>query len=393
MADPREKPKEKVAPLPPPPPRTKPNKIAYVITKPNYGGAQRYVFDLATHIPSDAETVVITGKGQFEDDQLLAIRLTEAGVRVVQIPELKRDLGLTDFKALYTIWKVLRMEAPTVLHLNSSKAGGLGALAGRVAHVPKIIFTAHGWPFNEKRNILWRAFAWLASAATIVLCDKVICVSTYDLTQFRGLFFAKKLVGIRNAVPPFNYPDKDAARADLVPRADLYTNNLWVGTLAELNQNKNVELGIRTVAKAIKAGCNILYCVVGDGEERLKLEDLVEELKLQDNIKFLGFVAGAANLMKAFDIFLLPSRKEGMPYAILEAQRAGVPVIASAVGGVPEIVHDGDNGLLCQSENLQQFTDALIRLCKDQELRNQFSKITPPEHFETMLRETFAQYK
>jgi len=160
-----------------------------------------------------------------------------------------------------------------------------------------------------------------------------------------------------------------------------------------LNQNKNVSLAIRAVAKALTAGCNIFFAIVGDGEERLELEDEVKELKIDQDVRFLGFVSDAPKLIKAFDIFLLPSRKEGMPYVILEAQRAGVPVIASSVGGIPEVIHDGDNGLLCQSNNLEQFSAALIRLCKDQELRVQLAKATPPEHFKIMLRETFAQYR
>ena len=373
----------------------KPYKIAYVITKSNFGGAQRYVYDLATHMPPDAEAVVLCGKGGGVgiEEGLLVAKLTEAGVRCVVLPELSRDIGITDIVAFYKLWKVIRAENPCVLHLNSSKAGGLGALAGRLAGVPKILFTAHGWPFNESRSFLWRAFAWFASVLTILLSGKVICVSTYDRSQFRGWFFANKLVGIRNALPPANYLERNEARKNLVPHAELYANDIWVGTIAELNANKNISLALKAVSKALQAGCNIFYAIAGSGEDRFPLEDEMNELRIEQNVKFLGFVTDATLLYKAFDIALLPSRKEGLPYAILAAQQAQIPIIASAVGGIPEIVHDGDNGLLFQSENLEQLTAALIRLCKDQELRVRFSSITPPEHFETMLRETFAQYR
>jgi len=399
-------PKEPEKPEPPPvpkdvvwtPPPLAPGKsyrIAYVITKSNFGGAQRYVYDLATHMPPDAEAVVICGKGQGIgiEEGLLVAKLAEAGVRTTVLPELSRDIGIMDIAAFYKLWKIIRAENPCVLHLNSSKAGGLGALAGRLARVPIIIFTAHGWPFNESRNAVWRAFAWFASVLTILLSTKVICVSTYDRSQFRGWFFSKKLVGIRNALPPGNYVDRDAARVDLVPHGNLYKDDIWLGFIGELNRNKNVSLALKAVAKVLQAGINIFFAVVGDGEDRLALEDEMRELKIDQNVRFLGFISDAPKLMKAFDIFVLPSRKEGMPYVLLEAERAGVPIIASAVGGIPEIIHDGDNGLLFQSENLEQLTAALMRLCKDQELRVQFSKVTPPEHFETMLRETFAQYR
>lgn len=365
----------------------------YVITKSNFGGAQRYVYDLATHMPPDAEAVVLAGSANGMEEGLLVRKLTEANVRTVVEPSLGRDIGVMDFIAFYKLWRIIHAEKPTVLHLNSSKAAGLGALAGRLAGVRRIVFTVHGWPFNESRSPLWRSFAWLASVATILLSDKVICVSTYDRGQFNGWFFSKKLVSIRNALPPEIYAEKDEARRTLVPHSDLYTNDIWVGFIGELNYNKNVELAIQAVAKAREAGCPIFYAIVGDGEDRLALEDKVTDLKLDQNIRFLGFVSDAPTCMKAFDIFLLTSRKEGMPYVILEAQRAGIPILASAVGGIPEIIHDGENGLLSQSENLKQFTANLIRLCKDEELRVRFSKAVPPEHFEMMLHETFAQYK
>jgi glycosyltransferase involved in cell wall biosynthesis len=90
---------------------------------------------------------------------------------------------------------------------------------------------------------------------------------------------------------------------------------------------------------------------------------------------------------------MLPSRKEGMPYVLLEALRAGVPVLASAVGGVTEVVREGTNGMLFQSENLNDLSSKLIQLCKDAELRAQLSHSDPQDHFEPFLRETFAQYR
>lgn len=379
---------------PPPLAPGKSIRIAYLITKSNFGGAQRYVYDLASHMPPDAEAVVLCGEsGHGNQAGLLVSKLAYAGVRVVTLRELRRDIGITDVFALYRLWKVIRAENPNVLHLNSSKAGALGALAGRLARVPKIIFTSHGWAFNEKRGKIWQTFAWLASVATILLSHKVICVSTFDRNQFRGWFFEKKLVGIRNAPAAQNYIDRDDARPNLVPHSNLYANDIWVGSMSELNQNKNIELALRAVAKARDQGCEIFYAIVGDGEDRYALEDLAKQLKIDQNVKFLGFVTDGPKLMKAFDIFLLPSRKEGMPYVLLEAQKAGVPILASNVGGIPEIIHDGDNGLLFQSENLSQLTEALVRLCKDQELRARFSRVTAPEYFEIMLRETFVQYK
>ena len=129
------------------------------------------------------------------------------------------------------------------------------------------------------------------------------------------------------------------------------------------------------------------------GPTTQKLSALAKELKIDQNVKFLGFVVDARRYLKAFDIALLTSRKEGMPYFVLECLQAGLPILASHVGGIPEIVRDGENGLLFQSGNLEDLTAKLVRLCKDQELRVNLSKNTSPDNFEVMLRETFALYR
>src|SRR3989344_4619085 len=123
-------------------------KVLYLITKANWGGAQRYVFDLATHLSAEQfEVVVAYGeKGRLPND------LTARNVKTYEIPSLGRDVAVvSDIKSFFGILRCIRATRPDVIHLNSSKAAALGALAARIAGVPKIIFTVHGWPFGEKR--------------------------------------------------------------------------------------------------------------------------------------------------------------------------------------------------------------------------------------------------
>jgi len=123
-------------------------KIFYLITKGNFGGAQRYVYELASSLPtSDYEVSVILGEGET-----LAKKLAEKNIRTIRLPELGRDINLGgDWSVFWSLYRIFRRERPDIIHLNSSKIGGLGSLAGRLAGVKKIIFTGHGWPFNEKR--------------------------------------------------------------------------------------------------------------------------------------------------------------------------------------------------------------------------------------------------
>src|SRR3989344_6386881 len=152
-------------------------KVLYLITKATYGGAQRYVFDLATNLPKDAfEPIVAYGThGKLAED------LSRANIQIVHLPSLTRDVAfLSDIKSFFEIYRCLKNMRPDVVHLNSSKAAGLGALAARMAGVRKIIFTVHGWPFKENRPYFLRFLIYLASWFTGLLSHSIIVVSKTD---------------------------------------------------------------------------------------------------------------------------------------------------------------------------------------------------------------------
>ena len=174
-------------------------KLMLLITKGYWGGAQRYVYDLASNLPKEKyEVIVVVGEG---DD--LADKLKADNIRVIKLPTLKRNnIGLlSDWQTLFTLIKLFRTETPDIIHLNSSKIGGLGALAGRIARIKKIIFTAHGWAFNEKRSIFTRAIILFFHWLTIVLTHTTITVSHIQKNQIKFLpFIQSKLTTIHNGI-------------------------------------------------------------------------------------------------------------------------------------------------------------------------------------------------
>lgn len=323
-----------------------PRKVFFVITKANWGGAQRYVFDLATSLP----------KAQFEahvafgQPGLLATRLQKSGIPTHPIESLSRDLSLTaDIKSFFELIRLFRKERPDVVHLNSSKAAGLGALAARVAGVRRIVFTAHGWPFGEKRNPVWRLFAFVGSWATALLSHTVVVVSMSDFcTGKRMPFCGGKMRMIYNGIDlavPFD--SGQLVRDAFPPGVNI------VGTVGELTHNKNQ---IALIEQAKNDG-SICVAIVGEGEERSRLESRIKEYGLQDRVKLFGFFY-ATDVMKGFDAFALPSLKEGLPYVLLEAKAAGLPIIANRVGGVGEILDAKDMSEF-SLENMVKKTTAL----------------------------------
>ncbi len=321
-------------------------KILFVITKSNWGGAQRYVYDLATNLPKDHFDVAVAlgGTGELQE------RLRATHVAVMQLQNIQRDLSVgADVAGFWAIFRAIRSYKPDVVHLNSSKAGGLGALAARLLGVSLIVFTAHGWPFTEKRNMFWRLFALLGSWATALLSHTVIVVSKKDLAIGRKMpFCGAKMHLIHNGIKlPMELGSGERVR-NAFPRGARIT-----GTVGELTNNKNQ---IALVEQA-KRDPDMFVGLVGEGEDRPRLEKKIREYGLSERVKLFGFMP-AREVLRGFDVFALPSLKEGLPYVLLEARAAGLPIVANRVGGVGEIL-DAKNMEEFSLERMVQKTIAL----------------------------------
>ena len=297
-------------------------KVLYVITKSNWGGAQRYVFDLATNLPKqDFDVSVILG-----GDGLLAQKLQQEKTSVYRSLFMQRDMSmLADIKSFFELYRLFKQIQPDVVHLNSSKAGGVGALAARMAGVKNIIFTVHGLPEDEPRGVLGRLLIKVATRLTFALCDKVITVSKDNQRRVRGS------VLIYNGIGPIVFGTGDTIRSAFPPGVTI------TGTIGELNKNKNQ---VALIEEA-KQNPNMYVAIVGEGEMRSKLERLINKYNLNNRVKLFGFLP-AAEVLKGFDIFALPSLKEGLPYVLLEAKQAGLPIVANRVGGIPDILDAKD---------------------------------------------------
>ena len=349
---------------------TEKKKVLYTITKGNFGGAQKYVYDLATSLSKDKfEVVVACGEGET-----LKEKLEEKGIRVIKLGSSQRDISISkDIKTFFDIWKMIRQEKPDILHINSSKIGGLGSLAGRLTQTPRIIFTSHGWAFNEERSLTSKFFILLLHWITIILSHQTITVSNKTKKDISWMPFVKnKIKVIHNGIKNFEKTEKNEARQIL---AKNYTEKIIIYSISELHKNKGLDIGIRGIALLPEeTKQKVLYCIAGMGEEKENLEKLVKELNLKKQIKFLGFLDNAKNILSGADIFLFPSRTENLPFAILEAGLAGLPTIATSVGGVPEIIKDMQNGILVPPQNPKEISEAIVYLLENPEKQKEFGE-------------------
>ncbi|MFA6270474.1 MAG: glycosyltransferase family 4 protein [Candidatus Paceibacterota bacterium] len=376
-------------------------KILYVITKGNFGGAQRYVYDLATSLPKEKfEVLVAHGEGQE-----LSNLLKEKQIKSIKLDKLVREVKFFDeFKVCKELIRLIRFERPDVIHLNSSKIGGVGAVAGTITQLleknyrPKIIFTAHNWGFNDNnRSSFEKLFYYMSHWITLMLCHQVIAVSEKTKKDVCFLPLIKgKITVIYNGIDNFEILSKTEARSIL---AGLKTDKTIIFSISELHKNKGLDLALRAIALLPKeAKEKIIYAITGDGEEKENLKNLAKELGIENIINFLGFVPNAKKLLAGSDIFMLSSRTEAFPYVILEAGFIGLPIIATSVGGIPEVIKDMQNGILVHPQNPKEIAEAILYLLDHPEKSQEFGeeiKKTISNFFslEKMLNETIRLYQ
>lgn len=371
-------------------------KVLFVITKSNWGGAQRYVYDLATSLSKNEFEAVValggTGSKGAGAGRLKA-ELEQAGIRTIFVQSFTRNISLgSDLPMGFELFNIFKKERPEVVHLNSSKAAVAGAVAGRLVGVPRIIATVHGWAFNEPRPFWQQALIKLAHWLGAVACHHTICVSLYDMCQAASWpWVSGKVSCIHNGIAPVDFlPRKPATEGE--------GEHVRILTNGELTANKNLFLAIDAVLEAQGRGVHITYAIMSEGELKGQLTQYIAERNLGQTVTLLGFVPEGARHYQNFDIFFLPSKKEGLPYVLIEAGYAGLPVVASNVGGIPEIVEDGVSGILKKSSDTAGFAVALVELARSKELRaklgqNLKEKVERDFTLEQMINKTIAIYK
>lgn len=287
-----------------------PRKVLFLITKATWGGAQRYVYDIATHLPKDQFSVSLA----YGQSGRLADELAEKSIETHHIDSLGRDIALiSDVISFFKLLSYLRTKKPDVLHLNSSKAAALGALAGRIAGIKTIIFTAHGWPFKEQRGYFASKFIYLASWITTLLSHRTIVVSKTDemlAANMRGVSKKITYIPLGREQLQFLPPDEGfrAMFGSLTPPA-ITASTLRLVTTAEFTANKGIRYGIDAIEHLTHQGIDTIYVVGGDGEDKAMLQEYASEKGVADRVYFPGFMSEAARNLRGFDAYLSPSIK------------------------------------------------------------------------------------
>lgn len=336
-------------------------KILHLITELSTGGAQMALWRLLKGLDRERFRPVVACL--YNGDGMVAGRIRELGIPVI-------DLGMTAkwrLDALERLYRLLRRERPCILHTWMFHVTIPGRLLGRLAGVP-VIISAERTMGQESEARYW--LNWL----TAPLGDRVICVSerVADFSAEHIGLSPARLVVIPNGIELLPQPavDKAAVWAELGrPRPEMV-----IGTVGRLEPVKGFPYLLEALAQLAPAYPAVHLLIVGDGPERTALEAQAHRLGLGERVIFAGHRTDVPLLMGGMDLFVLPSIWEGMPNVVLEAMAAGLPVVATAVGGTPEIVVEGETGLLVPPRDPAALAEAMERLLADPALRLQMGR-------------------
>lgn len=343
-------------------------RVLFIITQSELGGAQQFLLQFLKHLQRDAYDIHVA-VGRDGNGSLLK-KLGGLDARFSLIPSLRRNINLlADLKAITDIQELLRAHAPDTLFLLSSKAGFIGSLAARLSRQnPKVIYRIGGWTFNDPwpawKKSIWRKLEkWSARWKDVIILN-----NARDLEDAKRLGISPRgsMVVVHNGIDPYRAGlSREEARHELSRlalggREALLEAKNVIGTIANFYPAKGLEYLIAAAAR--NSDPDTIFCVIGDGAERPFLEKLIADDGLEKKVFLLGQIDHAARYLPAFDVFVLPSVKEGFPWSLLEAMAAKLPVIATRVGAVPEILEDGINGYVVEPRQPQQIAEKIDAL-------------------------------
>ena len=356
-------------------------KILYLITRAERGGAQMHLLDLIRGFREHCKIELAAG-----DDGFLLDEARQLGIHCYVLPSLVRPISpKKDMLALREIMGLLRKTRPDLIHAHTSKAGILGRLGAWVCNIP-VVFTAHTWCFAEGTSWKWKLLGAPFERIAAMPGGPIINVSeaNRDLALRYRVASPSRLITIHNGVPD----EQVASRRNPIDTPIIIM-------VARFAAPKDQALLLEACAD-LKSPFRLQFA--GAGPTRLSTERRVQQLGLEQQVEFLGDRPDIPKRLHDASIFALATNWEGLPLSILEAMRAGLPVVATGVGGVREAIRDGENGFLIARGDRTAFTHALELLLNDAGLRARFGRTSRrifEERFtaEQMLRKTFTLYR
>ena len=338
------------------------------------GGVRKHLRELLRVFLRPEEGLTVRGifgdRGELGfQDELRAFKHRFPTFEYTLVPDFQRSIGVHDLRAYSVVKDLLREYQPDVVHTHGSKGGIIGREAAHNLNIENVLHTPHVFPFQWEMGMKKRLYLGIERHAGR-FCRQIICVGEGQRAEAlaSGIAEAERLTVIRNGVEPVPAlapEEREKLRAAL----ELQPQTPCVGMVARLAPQKGVGIFLRAAAEAIRQHPTVTFVLVGDGPDEAAVRARVVELKLPpERFRLLGHREDAETLYPAFDVLVLSSLYEGLPYVLLEAMARGVPVVATDVMGSRDVVVDGVTGFLARVSDPAHIAEKVLTLLANPEL-------------------------
>jgi glycosyltransferase involved in cell wall biosynthesis len=385
--------------------KTEKIRVLRIINRFNIGGPTYNATFLARFLPDEYETVLIGGLPEEGEVDSLHI-LEKYGVKPILIEELKREPSLkSDREAFIKIRQIIREFKPHIVHTHAAKAGALGRRAAFKEGVPIIIHTFHGHVFHSYFGKIKTAIFKTIERRLANFSSGIIAISEgqkHELSAIHNIAPAKKIEVIPLGFDLNEFRDKRLAYRDLVRNElGIKQDEVAVAIIGRLVPIKDHAFFFRSIELAQQGFMSpVKIFIVGDGTEGLKLEQMANSLPTKPNvsIEFVSWVKDVARFNAAIDLICLTSKNEGTPVSLIEAQAANIPVLSVNVGGINDIVVNGETGIVIDQREPELFAKKLIDLVNNNQLREKLSQngwqyVGKKYHYTTLVDRMNKYYK
>lgn len=336
-------------------------KILYIVTKSDLGGVTKYLLEIVNHLPQAYEPFfIMSNKGYFSEE--LCKLGFEKNIYFVKMTNSIFDIKTHILSNIKTLSLILKIK-PDIIHCNSTTAGIVGRLCGFLTRIP-VIFTAHGWAFTNGIAKWKQVFYKVLETFLAIFTNKIICVSEYDRQIALKVmpFFKNKLITIHNGMSDIS---------DEYMKKNFSKDKLKIVMVSRFCLQKDPYTLIEAVRQCNKEGLNVDLDLWGYGEELDKVLSIIKATNCS-NIQYKGEISDVTPILKDYDIYALISNWEGLPIGIIEAMRAGLPILVSDVGGNSECVKD--NGFLVKRQDVSDCKIQLKKFLDNKDNLQEFAK-------------------
>jgi glycosyltransferase involved in cell wall biosynthesis len=380
-------------------------KVLRIINRFNIGGPTFNATFLTRFISDDFETLLVGGLPEEEESDSLHI-LEEYGLQPILIPEMKRTPNFKSDRAAYKrIKQIIEEFQPDIVHTHAAKAGALGRRAAFACRVPVVVHTFHGHVFHSYFGKLKTSIFKLIERRLARKSTGIIAISNLQQEELSKIHRITKrdkikVIPLGFDLTKFRHTNNDV-RDEVRLNMGLCEDTIAIAIVGRLAAIKDhgffLDVAERILASTRK---NVHFFIVGDGSEREIIEQRVKQINSQfkEVITMTSWIKDIANFNAGMDIICLTSKNEGTPVSLIEAQAAGIPLVTTDVGGVRDVVNDGETGFVVPLNNLDLFTKKLLILIEDEKKRkimsqNGWSFVEEKFHYERLVRDMENYYR